>query len=63
MSTNFPGSPHMMGCVGFSRQPIFQAFPILWKIDEKTHVFTKVSFRAYNLMTKSKTRSLNIVGI
>ena len=25
--------------------------------------YSKISFRAYNLMTKSKTRSLNIVGI
>ena len=41
----FPGSPHMMGFVGFSREPISQAFSIhwiflpfsmLWEIDEKT---------------------------
>ena len=30
MSTNFRGSPHMMGFVRFSCQPISQAFPIRW---------------------------------
>ena len=48
MSTNFPGSPHMMGFAGFSRKSIFQAFPIQWvfllfpiplEIDKKTHAF------------------------
>ena len=48
MSTNFPGSPHTMGFVGFSRKPTSQAFPIWWvflpspllrKIDQRTHTF------------------------
>ena len=48
MRTNFSGSPHTMGFVGFSREQISQAFPIqwillpfpmLWEIDEKTNVF------------------------
>ena len=30
MITNFPGSPHAMGFVGFSRKLIFHAFPIRW---------------------------------
>ena len=30
MITNFPGSPHAMSFVGFSRKLIFQAFPIRW---------------------------------
>ena len=28
VSTNFPGSPHTMGFVGFSRKPISKVFPI-----------------------------------
>ena len=48
MSNNFPGSPHTMGFVEYSWEPISQAFPILWvllsfpmlwEIDEKTHAF------------------------
>ena len=48
MRTNFSGSPHTMGFVGFSREQISQTFPIqwillpfpmLWEIDEKTNVF------------------------
>ena len=48
MSTNFPGSPHTVGFVGFSQKSIFQAFlirwvfllfPMPWEIDEKTHTF------------------------
>ena len=48
MSTNFSGSPHMMGFVGFYREPVSQTFPIrwvflrfpmLWEIDEKIHAF------------------------
>ena len=33
------------------------------KYHEKENLCLKISFRAYNLMTKSITRSLNIVGI
>ena len=48
MSTSFPDSPHMIGFVGFSREPVSQAlpiqwvwssFPMLWEVDEKTHAF------------------------
>ena len=48
MSTNFPGSPHTTGFEGYFREPISQTFPIrwvwlsfpmLWEINEKTHVF------------------------
>ena len=48
MSNNFPGSPHTMGFVEYSWEPISQAlpilwvllsFPMLWEIDEKTHAF------------------------
>ena len=46
MSINFPGSPHTMDFLGYSRETISQAFlipwvwlsfPMLWEIDEKTH--------------------------
>ena len=46
MSTNFLGSPHTVGFVGYIREPISQTFPIrwvwlfvpmLWEINEKTH--------------------------
>ena len=30
MSTNFPGSAHLMGFVEFSWEPISQTFPIQW---------------------------------
>ena len=30
MSINFPGSPHTMGFLGFSKESISQAFPIRW---------------------------------
>ena len=48
MSTNFPGSAHIMGFLGYYREPLFQTFPIrwiwlsflmLWEINEKTHSF------------------------
>ena len=48
MSTNFPGSPHTMGFLGYYQEPISQTFPIrwvwllfpmLWEINEKTHAF------------------------
>ena len=48
MCANFPGSPHTMGFVGFSREPISQVFLIWWvflhfsmlrEIDEKTYGF------------------------
>ena len=48
MSTNFLCSPYTMGFVEYYWEPISQAFPIqwvwlsfpvLWEIDEKTHVF------------------------
>ena len=44
MGTNFPGSPHTMGFVGYLREPVSQTFPIqwfllsfprLWEINEK----------------------------
>ena len=46
MSTNFLGSPHTVGFVGYIREPISQTFPIrwvwlfvpmLWEINEKTY--------------------------
>ena len=39
MSTNFSGSPHMMGFAGFSRKSIFQAFPIQWVFLLFPHTF------------------------
>ena len=48
MSTNFPGSPHAKGFVGYFREPISQTFPIpwlwlsfprLWEMNGKTHAF------------------------
>ena len=48
ISTNFPGSPHTTGFVGYFREPISQTFPVrwfwlsfarLWEINEKTHAF------------------------
>ena len=48
MGTNFPGSSHTMGFVGYFWEPISQNFPIrgfwlsfsrLWEINEKTLAF------------------------
>ena len=48
MNTNFPGSPHTVGFVGYFRDSISQSFPIrwvrlsfpmLWEITDKTHAF------------------------
>ena len=48
MSTSFPGPPHTMGFVGYSRELISQTFPIrwnwlsfamLWETNENTHAF------------------------
>ena len=39
----------------------FYFIVLFQKVDYMRHL--KVSLRAYNLMTKSKTRNLNIVGI
>ena len=62
VSTNFPGSPHTMGFVGFSRKPISKVFPIwwvvlpfpmLWETNEKIHAV---------LMWWSISQDLSLIG-